>query len=115
MKIIKNVEIERNLIELSIKKFGYTPDHNFEWLKNCSDEGEPGVFIWENNNVAWFYKNDKKTWTIISDPIAPIKAQDQMLKEISEYILNNDENIYFLDVRDHVFNFVKKNTQKNSN
>ena len=108
MQILSDIELERNRIELAIKKFGYTPDHNFDWLKNCSDEGEPGVFIWENNNAIWFYKDDKKTWTIISDPIAPIEAQGKILEEVSEYILDQDENIYFLDVRDRVFNFIKE-------
>lgn len=108
MRIIKNVEAERVLIESSIKKFGHSPDHNFDWLKYCSDEGMPSVAMWEDGSVVWLYRDNKKNeWIILSDPIAPPKVQKNILKELLDYILAQNTTVCFLDVRDGVHDFIR--------
>ncbi len=108
MKIYDDVDKERNRIETSIKKFGHSPDHNFDWLKYCSDEGTPSIAIWEDGSVVWFYVNkSKKEWVILSDPIVSLKVQKNILKELPDYILNHKSTICFLDVRDGVHDFIR--------
>lgn len=108
MKIIEDPLRERALIEAVISKYGYTPDHNFDWLMYCSDEGRPQVAWWDNGAV-WFYKNrDKKACTIVSDPIAPPKSHKQFLEDLIKHLFGSGINkILFLDVRDGVHDFLK--------
>lgn len=108
--MINNVEEERELIESSISKFGYSPDHNFDWLKNCSNEGNSAFAIWEKSEGIWFYINKKASQcVIVADPIAPTDMQGKILKELCDYVLGQGMTIYFLDVREFVQNFAIEN------
>src|SRR3989344_1320296 len=108
MKIIEDPFQERTLIEAVISKYGYTPDHNFDWLIYCSDEGRPQVAWWDDGAV-WFYKDtDKKECTIVSDPIAPTKIHPQLLADLVKHLFGSGTNrILFLDVREKVHDFCK--------
>lgn len=108
MEIIENPTQQRNMIEGIIKKYGYTPDHNFDWLMYCADEGQPQA-AWWNSGAIWFYKNsNKKECTIVSDPIASSEAHKQLLIEIVEHCFESGINkILFLDVRNDIHDFLK--------
>ncbi|HAU07972.1 MAG TPA: hypothetical protein DCS06_03280 [Candidatus Yanofskybacteria bacterium] len=110
VRIIDNVEEERELIESSISKFGYSPDHNFDWLKSCSNDGSPAFVVWKDGEGVWFYVNKKTNQhVIVADPIAPTNVQDKILKELCDYVLGQSMTIYFLDVRESVQDFAIKN------
>lgn len=108
MEIIENPLQKRESIEEVIRKYGYTPDHNFDWLMYCSDEGEPKIAFWKDKAV-WFYENSgKKEATIVSDPIAPPDDHPRLLSELTKYIFDSGiEKILFLDVRDKVNDFYR--------
>jgi len=110
MQILNDIELERSRIELAIEKFGYSPDRNFDWLKNCSSEGNPSFAVWEDGSGIWFYTSkDANQYVIVADPIAPANAQDKILRELCDYVLDRGMTIYFLDVREAVQDFVLKN------
>lgn len=106
MKIIENSLGERESIESIINKYGYTPDHNFDWLMYCSDEGKPNVALWDEGAV-WFCKNsDKKECTIVSDPIAPPEIHQRLLEDLVKHLFGSGINrLLFLDVRTKVHSF----------
>ena len=108
MKIIDDPLKERILVESIIKKHGYTPDHNFDWLMYCADERNSHVALWDEGAV-WFYKEDeKKRCTIISDPIASPKNHQKLLRELLKNLFETGiERILFLDVRGGVHDFYK--------
>lgn len=110
MIIIEDPLKERASIEVMISKYGYTPDHNFDWLMYCSDEGSPNAAIWENEGVVWFYKkSDKKECTIVADPIALPENHPRLLSDLIKHTFNSEINkILFLDVRSGVHDFLKK-------
>jgi hypothetical protein len=110
MEIITDLEKNRNKIEASIKKFGYTPDHNFDWLIYCSDEGSPRVAMWNSGHSIWFYRNEENNeYIIVSNPVAPIEFQEKMIIELVNYFREKNESakISCLDVRENIHNFVK--------
>lgn len=111
MRILEEPLRERELIETIINQYGYTPDHNFDWLMYCADEGQPQVALWEDGAI-WFYKNSEKgQCTIVSDPIAPAKVHVQVLSDLVKNIFSSGINkILFLDVRIGVHDFCKTET-----
>src|SRR3989344_3392755 len=105
MKIIDDPLKERILVESIIKKYGYTPDHNFDWLMYCADEGEPKVVVFEEKYLIWNFTNENE-WIIYSDPIAPAEIRLKLLEELVNYLFGkNTEKIFFLDVRENINNF----------
>lgn len=113
MKIYEDAGKEKEKVEKCIEKFGYTPDHNFYWMIYCSDEGIPGVAVWENDYAIWFYRDtDKNELRILSNPISPISIQEEILKEFIDYMFNQFNSVVLLDVRDDILNFARKNYSK---
>ena len=107
MEILKYIKLERDRIEACIKRYGYTADHNFDWLMNCADEGKPTVAVWDDGYAIWCYDNGDE-WILMSDPIAPKEKHRELLKELVEYIFKSGvEKIYFLDVQDEVMNICR--------
>ena len=107
MRIIENPLEERELIEAAIKKYGYTPDHNFDWLMYCSDEGNPRAAVWKDGYAVWCYQNSNN-WIVVSDPIAPADKHKEILDEFIKTIFSlGGRSIIFLDLRDEVNNIVK--------
>lgn len=111
MEIFENPEKERALIEKIIKQSGYTPDHNFDWLMYCADEGDPKIAIWDEKYAIWFYlSKDKTEATIVSDPISLEKLHKKMIEELVDVLFGMKiGKIIFLDVRNHVNEFCKNN------
>ena len=108
MRIIENPQQESVLIKKIIDKYGHTPDHNFEWLMYCADEGESQVTVWGNKYLIWGFRNQKE-WIICSDPVAPAEIHRNLVGEIVDYLFSkNTEKIYFLDVRESTNNFCKE-------
>lgn len=110
MRIIENPERERELIENSIKKYGRTSDHNFNWLMYCADEGSPRVAVWDDGYAGyavWCYQNHNN-WIILSDPIASVDQHREILSELANYLFNSGANkITFVDVRDAVHDIIR--------
>lgn len=100
MRFIKNPDKERELLENCISKYGYVPDHNFDWLMYCADEGEPRAAVWDEEYLVWCYQN-KNEWIVVSDPIVPKGKQGEILGELAANIFSaGASKIRFLDLRE---------------
>ena len=109
MKIYSDVNKIRRQIELSIDKFGYSPDHNFDWLIYCSDDGNPNVAMWDDGSIIWFYRDTtSKRYSVLCDPISTLSVQERILHEFIEYIFQSGDSCEFIDVRDGVRNIVER-------
>lgn len=108
MKIYSDVNIIRKQLEQSIDKFGYSPDHNLDWLIYCSDEGDPNVAMWDDGSIIWFYRNTLGRCSVLCDPISLIPGQEEILREFIDYALQNCDSCEFIDVRDGVRNIIDK-------
>ncbi|OGN15215.1 MAG: hypothetical protein A3J47_03565 [Candidatus Yanofskybacteria bacterium RIFCSPHIGHO2_02_FULL_43_22] len=106
MRIVENPVEERELIESIMKKHGHTPDHNFDWLMYCSDEGEPKTAIWDDGYAVWYYKN-KNGLVAVSDPIAPINKYQEVIGEFLKTLFDPDRRIRFLDLRDEAHDIIR--------
>ena len=114
MKIVENPSEERELIGSIIKKYGYTPDHNFDWLMYCADEGSPRVALWDDGYAIWCYQHNDvarryvDNWVVVSDPIAPVDKHREILAEFVNYLFDSGASrIGFLDVRDTVHDIIR--------
>jgi len=113
MRIIENPQTENVLIKEIIKKHGHTPDHNFDWLMYCADEGKPKIAIFEEKYLIWCFVNEQE-WIIYTDPIAPVEIHQKLINELINYLISENNNkILFLDVREHINNFYKEKYSKN--
>ncbi len=99
MRIVESPIEERELIESIMKKHGHTPDHNFDWLMYCADEGEPKTAIWDDGYIIWYYKK-KNGLVVISDPIAPMNKYQEVIGEFLGTLFGPAKRIKFLDLRD---------------
>ncbi|HEY9584056.1 MAG TPA: phosphatidylglycerol lysyltransferase domain-containing protein [Candidatus Paceibacterota bacterium] len=106
MRIVENPVEERELIESIMKKHGHTPDHNFDWLMYCSDEGEPRVAIWDAGYAIWYYKN-RNGLVAVSDPIAPVNKYQEVVAEFLKTFFDPEKQIRFLDLRDEAHDIVR--------
>lgn len=112
MRIIENPQTENVLIKEIIKNHGHTPDHNFDWLMCCADEGEPQIAIFEEKYLIWCFVNEQE-WIIYTDPVAPIEMHQKLLEQLMEYLVSkNIDKILFLDVREHINSFYKEKYSK---
>ena len=106
MKFYENIEAERDRIEASIKKFGHTSDHNFDWwaCSAISPDSLP-VFVQWPDGSGLLAHHSKNEWRIWSDPVS---KEEDMAERIEEFVLEifKDKNIEVLwcgDVSDSIF------------
>jgi len=74
---------ERPRIEKCIKKFGYAPEHNFEWYQCQPKNLEKNVFVEfkDGSGLLTIETPDKKESCVFSDPIAPPLRRSKILIE----------------------------------
>src|SRR3989338_1581048 len=106
MKIIEDINSERDRIQACIDKYGHTPDHNFDWLMYCADEGEPKTAIWDDGYAIWYYKN-KNGLVAVSDPIAPASKYREVLSEFLKTLFTSEKRIRFMDLRDEARDIIQ--------
>jgi len=74
---------ERQRIENAIKKYGYAPEHNFEWYQCQLENGDKNVFL-EFENGAGLLTTEtpaKKECVVFSSPVAPPEKRVEILIE----------------------------------
>jgi len=74
---------ERPRIENAIKKYGYAPEHNFEWYQSQPEKGDKNVFVEfeDGSGLMTLEDNYKKTCSVFSSPIAPPERRSEILIE----------------------------------
>jgi hypothetical protein len=94
MEFIEDIDKNRKKIEASIKKHGFTPEHYFHYYKDEQSPSKRNIFAKFNNKMGILAQKSKKSWSTISEVLAP----------------ENKRTSLFLELLDHVFS---KNSIKN--
>lgn len=114
MKFYDNIEAEGDRVQVSIKKFGHTSDHNLNWW-TCSiitPDGAPVFVQWPDGSGLLTHRYPDK-WRIWSDPLSP---EADMAKKIEEFALeifsarggdNKVTEVWCDDVSDKIYPALK--------
>lgn len=110
MKFYDGIEAERDRIEVCIKKFGWTSDHNLDWW-TCgiiASDGVP-VFVEFDDGAGLLVHKYPDKWRIWSDPLCDTNIAVDKIREFSEFILGGDiKEVWCDDVSDKIYPELKK-------
>lgn len=82
MKEIEDINNNSYLIKDYIQKYGFMPEHNFEYFKCLTDSGQP-MFLYEDDfGVLCFKKSDK----IIKSLVEPLANQGNIINALNKFI-----------------------------
>ena len=93
MTFLEDTISERGRIEKAIEKYGYAPEHNFEWYQCQPEKGDKTVFVEfeDGSGLMTLEDTDKKIGSVFSSPIAPKNRRAKILIEYLDYILKTDK------------------------
>jgi hypothetical protein len=75
------------LMEETMRKFGYAPEHNAWWYRFSEDKGEKNIFAVDSHGGALMTMVGRSQATIFSSPIAPPARRVPILIEYLEEML----------------------------
>jgi len=82
---INNIDGNKELILGYLYKFGFMPEHNFEYFKRQIDEGVPAfVHDGESGFMCFFSNNGKKL--IAKGLVEPLAAQEKIIPFLKKFI-----------------------------
>ena len=85
MKFYNDIVATRPLIEESIKRFGYAPEHNVDHYIYTNADYKQGVFVHFPDGAGLLARRDVTDWDILSEPVAASGRRVEVLLEfISE-------------------------------
>lgn len=93
MIFLKNILEEESIIENSIKKYGYAPEHNFWWYYFQSNKESENVFVSFSDGSGLFTieERGKKKSTVFASPVAPPLRRVPIIVEYLEHIFQSSE------------------------
>ena len=87
LKFYDDVVETRPLIEKTIQRFGYVPEHNFDWYRFCTEDDEKNIFVMDDYGCGLFTMVGKQgEYRVFSSPIADPARRIQILIEYLEQI-----------------------------
>jgi hypothetical protein len=86
MQFFDDVVAARPLIEETIERFGYAPEHNFDWYQFSAEKSDKNVFVADNHGGGLLTMVGKKQSLVFSSPIAPLERRAKILVEYLEEI-----------------------------
>lgn len=89
LKFYDDINKSQELIENSIKKYGYAPEHNFYWYKDYIDDDENGIFVANKKGEGILAMNSDDESRVFSSPVAPINKGVELLIEYIELSFKN--------------------------
>src|SRR3984957_20210889 len=84
MQFFEDIPARRALIEETIEKFGYAPEHHFDWYQCSADPNEKNIFALSYHGDASMTRVEKNSATVFSSPIAPPERRGALLVEYLE-------------------------------
>jgi len=82
-----NILSDKNRIEKIINKYGYAPEHNYDWYACQSDKGLDLTFAESNDGAALFTTEEGlQKCSVFSSPIAPPSRRVEVIIEYLENI-----------------------------
>jgi hypothetical protein len=91
MKFYDNAAAEQPLIEEMIGKFGYAPEHNFNWWRFCTEEDEKGVFAAGADGGGLLTMRGKDESRVFSSPVMPLIGRAPILVEYLDRIFQEPD------------------------
>lgn len=84
---------ERARIEDAIKKYGYSPEHNFWWYQSQAEENSKSVFAESKDGcgLLTIEEKDKKRCTVFSSPLASPARRVPVIIEYLNEIFQSDK------------------------
>lgn len=113
MKIYDNIEAERDRIEASIKKYGWTSDHNLGWWLMCpyKDTGKPVFVQFDDGSGLLTYKYSDE-WSVWSDPLTDKGLAAERINEFASLVLNEQiKEVWCVDVSEEIYPALKKESR----
>lgn len=104
MKIYSDIENEncKSRIISSLERLGYSAEHNFyHFLCKKNSKNENYFFEFENGKgIMATFRPDIKTWSMVSEVLAPKNERVEIFSEFLDYIFKNDAKKIFVEFED---------------
>ena len=91
LQFFEDITATRPRIEEAIRKFGYAPEHNFDWYRFSADPKEKNIFVSSDQGGGLMTMLGKTNATVFSSPIAPPERRAKILIEYLEEMFCNPE------------------------
>jgi hypothetical protein len=91
MRFFDDTISQRPLIEETIKRFGYAPEHNFDWYQFSAEKTEKNIFVTDEYGGGLLTMVGKDLSLVFSSPIAPPERRAKILVEYLENIFQTPE------------------------
>lgn len=89
LKFYDDVIVARPLIEEAIRKFGYAPEHNFDWYRFYTDDDEKDIFAASEYGDGLLTMLGDNESRVFSSPVAPPARRASILIEYLEQIFQS--------------------------
>ena len=91
MQFLSDVEKKHDIIQASIDKYGYAPEHNFDWyLCNTEPNQIAVVAFWPDGELLLTHK-EKKEWYVFSEPVMPVRDAGTRIAEFASRVFEDVE------------------------
>jgi hypothetical protein len=89
VKEYSDISGERSRIEQAIKKYGYAPEHHFDWYQYCRDAADENIFVESDRGALLTVKSNLgKEYYVFSSPLASPENRALLLLEYLDHVLN---------------------------
>ncbi|MDO8558234.1 MAG: hypothetical protein Q7S09_03555 [bacterium] len=89
MEFYTDIEKSRPLIEESIGRFGYAPEHNTDHYIYSGADYKETILVRFEDGSALLTHRDPKTWDVFSEPVASPERRAAILIEFLQYVLGD--------------------------
>lgn len=86
MQFFEDTVAARPLIEETIRRFGYAPEHHFDWYQFSAEKTDKNIFVADDCGGGLLTMVGKKLALVFSSPIAPPDRRAKILLEYLETI-----------------------------
>lgn len=87
MNLHENVAAVRELIEETIRRYGFAPEHNIDWFHYAVEPYQKPIFFsWPDGTGLMTHKEEKE-WYTFSEPIAPAGLRGKRIAEFARFAL----------------------------
>lgn len=97
LKFYDDVIAARPLIEETIQRFGYAPEHNFDWYRFCTEDDEKNIFVADDHGGGLLTMLENEKSRVFSSPLAPFSRRVPLLVGYLERIFQmpNIKKVWF--------------------
>ena len=92
MKEIIDIKQDSEIVRDYISRYGFMPEHNFEYFKCLTDEGQPAFYYEDDFGVMCFISDEGKS-KVVRSLVEPLAKQDNILNALQKFVK------YCLDVK----------------